>query len=393
MQFSIFQLFLFVLLVYAQHTPLSGNQNSPQVPYNWLTLAFVGSNDYLPRPHYHSSDRDHFKELCRRLDGLNPNQQAMCAENPFSIPFVARGVREAIRECENKFKFERWNCSSRDEVTETRHGKFQDILGKTLRSSNKEAAFLSVIMAASIVHSITKGCNTGNLTECGCDSKPGMQRYQADSDSAMSRDQFSWGGCSDNVPYGIRYARRFLDEWEVQQFEETKNVAHLVRRHNNFVGREAIAQNIRRQCRCHGVSGSCEFKTCWLQMQKFSQVSDLLKKRYDHFAVQVTRKATKRLRRKERTERKIPLRGNEMAYVHRSPSYCERNLTAGILGTSGRECIHNSYSSESCDLLCCGRGYNTRLEIRQTQCECKFVWCCEVKCKTCTEEVAVHTCK
>lgn len=50
---------------------------------------------------------------------------------------------------------------------------------------------------------------------------------------------------------------------------------------------QAIAQNIRRQCRCHGVSGSCEFKTCWLQMQKFSQVSDLLKKRYDHFAVQV----------------------------------------------------------------------------------------------------------
>lgn len=36
-------------------------------------------------------------------------------------------------------------------------------------------------MSASIVHSITKGCNTGNLTDCGCDSKPGMQRYQADS--------------------------------------------------------------------------------------------------------------------------------------------------------------------------------------------------------------------
>lgn len=29
-------------------------------------------------------------------------------QNPFSIPFVARGVREAIRECENKFKFERF---------------------------------------------------------------------------------------------------------------------------------------------------------------------------------------------------------------------------------------------------------------------------------------------
>ncbi|CAB3409510.1 unnamed protein product [Caenorhabditis bovis] len=375
----------------AQLTPSAPQR--PDVPYNWLTLAFVGSHDYQPRPHFHHAEKEYFKEICRRLDGLNPAQQAICAENPFSIPFIAKGIREAIRECEDKFKYERWNCSSRDEVTETKHGKFQDILGKTFRSSNKEAAFLTAIMSATIVHSITKGCNTGNLTDCGCDSKPGMQRYTAETDASMSRDQFSWGGCSDNVPYGIRYARRFIDEWEQKQFDETKNVGHLVRKHNSFVGREAIAQNIRRQCRCHGVSGSCEFKTCWLQMPKFSQVADLLKKRYDHFAVQVTRKAHKRLRRKERSERKIPLRGNEMAYVHRSPSYCEQNITAGILGTSGRECRHNSYNSESCDLLCCGRGYNTRLEVREMQCECKFVWCCEVKCKTCTEEVAVHTCK
>ncbi|KJH52824.1 hypothetical protein DICVIV_01031 [Dictyocaulus viviparus] len=49
----------------------------------------------------------------------------------------------------------------------------------------------------------------------------------------------------------------------------------------------------------------------------------------------------------------------------------------GILGTSGRECKHSSYNSDSCDLLCCGRGYNTRLERRMIQCHCKFVWCCQ----------------
>uniref|UniRef100_A0A1I7TDI0 Protein Wnt n=1 Tax=Caenorhabditis tropicalis TaxID=1561998 RepID=A0A1I7TDI0_9PELO len=369
MRFFICQIVLFVLLVYAQNNQPSGQPTSPSIPYNWLTLAFVGSNDYLPRPHYHSSDREHFKELCRRLDGLNPNQQAICAENPFSIPFVARGVREAIRECENKFKFERWNCSSRDEVTETRHGKFQDILGKTLRSANKEAAFLSAIMAASIVHSITKGCNTGNLTECGCDSKPGMQRYQADSDSAMSRDQFSWGGCSDNVPYGVRYARRFLDEWETQQFEESKNVANLVRKHNYFVGREAIAQNIRRQCRCHGVSGSCEFKTCWLQMQKFSQVSDLLKKRYDHFAVQVE------------LEDEFWEHLEENAFIIRTAQKVVICFAVDVDIT--QDWRYFSFR----------RHVSFKFQIRQTQCECKFVWCCEVKCKTCTEEVAVHTCK
>ena len=104
---------------------------------------------------------------------------------------------------------------------------------------------------------------------------------------------------------------------------------------------QAIAQHIRKQCRCHGVSGSCEFKTCWLQMPKFSEVSEMLKKRYDHFAVQVdifhqnryvvqvAKRAKKRLRRKERSERQIPLRGNEMAFVQRSPSYCEANPLLG----------------------------------------------------------------
>lgn len=86
---------------------------------------------------------------------------------------------------------------------------------------------------------------------------------------------------------------------------------------------------MRKHCRCHGVSGSCELQTCWLQMPKLSEVSEMLKQRYNHFAVQVSKRAKKRLRRKEKSERRIPLRGNEMAYIHRSPSYCERNDATG----------------------------------------------------------------
>lgn len=364
------------------------------VPYNWLSLALLSSSEYNPRPLGHG-DRAHYEVLCSRLLGLNPVQRALCVQNPFSIPFVARGIREAIYECQAQFKFERWNCSDRHEITPTPHGNFQDIFGKTLRSTTKETAFLAAIASAGIVHAITKGCNTGNLTDCGCDSKPALQKYvEGDQPSPMGRhEQFSWGGCSDNVPYGQKYARQFLDEYEKQQFEKDRNVSHLVMKHNFLVGREAISQNIRRQCRCHGVSGSCEFKTCWLQMPKFSEVAEMLKKRYDHFAVQVTKRARKRLRRKERSERQNPIRGNEMVYVMRSPSYCERNDASGILGTSGRECKHSSYNSDSCDLLCCGRGYNTRLERRMTQCHCKFVWCCQVNCKECIEDVQVHTCK
>ena len=31
------------------------------------------------------------------------------------------------------------------------------------------------------------------------------------------------------------------------------------------------------KCRCHGVSGSCEFKTCWRSLPRFADVGDYLK--------------------------------------------------------------------------------------------------------------------
>jgi hypothetical protein len=43
---------------------------------------------------------------------------------------------------------------------------------------------------------------------------------------------------------------------------------------------------MRMQCRCHGVSGSCELKTCWQTMPSFNEVGDTLKKKY-RLAVQV----------------------------------------------------------------------------------------------------------
>lgn len=55
----------------------------------------------------------------------------------------------------------------------------------------------------------------------------------------------------------------------------------------NYALFQAITQNMRRRCRCHGVSGSCEFQTCWLEMPKFSEVGEMLKQRYNYFAVQV----------------------------------------------------------------------------------------------------------
>ena len=56
-------------------------------------------------------------------------------------------------------------------------------------------------------------------------------------------------------------------------------------------------------------------------------------------------------------------------------------------------CARVIAGSDGCDLMCCGRGYNTHQHTRKWQCDCKFHWCCYVKCKMCSERVEEYTCK
>lgn len=44
-------------------------------------------------------------------------------------------------------------------------------------SATREGAFLTAISTAGVVYEMTKGCSTGNLSECGCDTRPETQRY------------------------------------------------------------------------------------------------------------------------------------------------------------------------------------------------------------------------
>ena len=43
---------------------------------------------------------------------------------------------------------------------------------------------------------------------------------------------------------------------------------------------QAVARLMKMQCRCHGVSGSCELKTCWRSIPTFPVVGDFLKGKY-----------------------------------------------------------------------------------------------------------------
>ena len=84
---------------------------------------------------------------------------------------------------------------------------------------------------------------------------------------------------------------------------------------------------------------------------------------------------------------------SQLVYLKKSPNFCNRNKTYGIEGTSGRQCFPDKMDSSSCDNLCCGSSIETRIEEKFTPCKCRFVWCCHVKCETCSDTVTSYYCK
>ncbi|XP_042883869.1 protein Wnt-16-like [Penaeus japonicus] len=324
--------------------------------------------------------------ICQHLPGLVQQQVAVCQSNPDTIKSVSAGARRGINECQYQFRNERWNCTT---------GVDLDVpFGYTLKRGSKETAFIYAVTSAGVVHAVTQACSSGNLTDCSCDmSKQGLSTPEG----------WKWGGCSDNLRFGIQFARQFVDAPEKERHKKFKRVRNLMNLHNNEAGREAISRLMKMQCRCHGVSGSCELKTCWRSIPTFSAVGDYLKDKYNGARQYKRKKRSRSSRRRDRSRgrrkrrsrrnRRFPVGKDELVHIHKSPNYCVKDPKKGILGTQGRYCNKTSRGADSCDLLCCGRGYNTQVVRYVERCHCKFVWCCYVKCKTCVTNVDVHTCK
>jgi hypothetical protein len=42
-----------------------------------------------------------------------------------------------------------------------------------------------------------------------------------------------------------------------------------------------VKKGMQKECKCHGMSGSCTIKTCWMRLPTFREVGDVLKDRFD----------------------------------------------------------------------------------------------------------------
>lgn len=293
---------------------------------------------------------------------------------------VGEGAKIGHGECRFQFRNNRWNCSLINESP----------LGHAYALGSREAGAFYAFRSAGIAYTVTQACSLGNLMGCGCDKSKMEGRTNTDGG-------WKWGGCSADINYGLRFSRIFCDSREIEEDERT-----LMNLHNNRAGRKALKDTVSPQCKCHGVSGSCTMKTCWITLPKFRLVGDHLLTRYvgakqvepirAYRAMKPTFLKLKRQHFKGKpTEKKASLR--DLVYLHGSPSYCDYNRSIDSMGTRSRSCNRTSVGSDSCDSMCCGRGYNTHQDNRTWKCNCKFHWCCSVSCHQCSERVEGYTCK
>ncbi|XP_075544163.1 protein Wnt-8b-like [Dermacentor variabilis] len=213
-------------------------------------------------------------------------------------------------------------------------------------------------------------------------------RYDVRSSSAAleSDSSWSWGGCSADIKYAGDFSRRLL----VGKVEAMRDLNAAMNRHNNNVGRAAVRKSLLRACKCHGPSGTCTTKTCWLQPGELSAVGRRLRKAYDRaHLVNVNRGVPK-----------WPAAKRVLVYAVPADNYCLPNRSLDTTGTYGRECSRRTGSGvsrterDSCKNLCynCGYGVRQVAVTTRSSCNCRFLWCCSVKCDSCDINVTKYFC-
>lgn len=342
--------------------------------------------------------------FCQSLDGLTPGQSKLCELYSDHVTSIAKGARIGIMECQWQFRFSQWNCSTISNSS---------VYGSTIENvPSRESAFVHAISAAGVLQAIARSCRNGDISTCGCSNSKRPANLNKD---------WVWGGCGDNVEYGYKFTKHFVDMTEKSISDDKRSLqanrirfnnrlrksensdvqstfeilrgkaTKLMNLHNNEAGRRAVYRLVKIECKCHGVSGSCSMKTCWLKLPSFREVGDYLKEKYDS-AIEVRYESRQNQLRARYRRFSTPTK-EDLVYIQDSPNYCDYNEKMGIIGTSGRQCNKNSNGPDGCRIMCCGRGYYIRKTIKEEKCKCKFEWCCSVKCETCITEVETYICK
>uniref|UniRef100_A0A674CR17 Protein Wnt n=1 Tax=Salmo trutta TaxID=8032 RepID=A0A674CR17_SALTR len=288
-------------------------------------------------------------QSCRQLQGLVSSQRQLCRSHLELMPTVINTAQQVKRICQDTFSDMRWNCSS--------------------------AGFPYALSAPALSHALSQSCSTGALRSCSCGVNP----------SSSSEPALRWGGCPNNLHYGLHMGATFPDT-PMKAKRSRPQASTLMHCHNSEVGRKALSEALQVVCKCHNVSGSCSVRTCWRGLQDLKLVAKALKTKYLSATKVIPRSVGVRTQLVPRDIGIRPIRDSELVYLQSSPRLLYMTKFGNL------QCNETSSGSDSCDLMCCGRDHSPYTEWLVEKCHSRFHWCCYVSCRTCHRTVERHIC-
>ncbi|KRY28152.1 Protein Wnt-11, partial [Trichinella spiralis] len=368
----------------------------------------------------------------RKRYGLAGVQTRLCKRHADLMPIIMKSASQSVMVCQQQFKNYRWNCSSVRQVPK---------LPPDLTKGTREQALVYALSAAAVAHGIAKACSSGTIAYCPCGNAVSGAKF----------DDYIRRGCSDNVPYGQKVSKEWTKikkfkaamrlqqqqqqqqqqlQQKQQQFQrsryrnrkrvqsqrsyhddimrymrENRNVYPYLHKkpkrivlaprarmnHHNY---RIINHMLELKCKCHGVSGSCNLKTCWKVLPPLIQIGEMLRKKYSRAAeVRWLNGGNSARYNVEPYALVGRVTEDDLVYIRKSPDYCTEDRRVGSIGTQGRTCNATEQSSAGCDSMCCGRGHEIVFEYVISNCRCRYVHCCYVECDRCRELAEKHVCK
>lgn len=52
------------------------------------------------------------EQICNKIPGLTYKQRMLCAAKPDAMVAISNGAKLGLAECQEQFKYHRWNCTA-----------------------------------------------------------------------------------------------------------------------------------------------------------------------------------------------------------------------------------------------------------------------------------------
>ena len=268
---------------------------------------------------------------------LSSSQRRLCShKNQRFASALQRAATLTVASCTEDMGAEKWGCAGIERLPKRT---------KSLQKSTQESAYLDQLSSAHLISSIYHLCQSGTVGTC-------------EIGEIMSF-------VSQFTSIGLRRSK-------------TSKLLKDVQQHNSLQGRKLAWKERRELCRCHGTSGSCSNKTCWMTAPDIKELGQAAAQKYQSaLKLDLVRETLP-------TEIVRLVASDRLIYLSESEDFCN--------DTKGRQCQINDFTLNShCSKLCCSRGALRKEEIQVDQ-ECAFVWPDSIKCIPVAKRVVKYVC-